>query len=139
MEPSNKPDGSAKLFNIDLPKPVSLVEALFGEGVKVIHPCDAFAQRAGIESWAAALIAMKCGKIVTATGPQIGRTLMDYNLFVKQVEADGLTMIVPPHDEFGFISVGLREHFPAATLERVEREAKGRAELLRSTNPFRSL
>lgn len=101
-------------------------------GSKIVHPCNAFAERAGFASWSAALTAMRSGEIVTATGPGIGRTTLDYDLFVKQIRTDGLMMILPAHDVLGLVSVGLRENFPAETLARVEREAGQRASL----NPF---
>jgi hypothetical protein len=130
MEPSSNPDG-AQPFKVDLDKPLSLAEMFFGAGAKIVHPCDAFAERAGFASWAAALTAMKSGQIVTATAPRIGRTTMDYDIFVKQARKNGLIMIWPPHDECGFVSVGLRGSFPAGTLERIEREAA-----LAALNPF---
>lgn len=134
MEADSKPNG-AQPFKIDLEKPVNLVEMFFGAGAKIVHPCDAFAKRAGFPSWAAALAAMKSGKIVTATAPRIVRTTMDYDIFVKKIRDDGLMMISPPHDEFGIVSIGLRESFPTATLERVERDAEQR----KPVNPFRSI
>jgi hypothetical protein len=104
----------------------SFVEAMFGKGARIVHPCDAFAQRAGFDSWAAALVAMKRGQIVTATGPRIGRTTLDFDLFIKQVQIEGLLMISPAHDECGFVSIGLRAHFPAETLERFQGEIEQR-------------
>lgn len=128
-------DDSAKPFKFDLSQPVNIAETFFGKGARMVHPCDAFAQRAGYDSWAAALDAMKAGKIVTATGPRIGRTMIDFNLFDKQVRADGLMTVVPAQDEFGIVSVGLREHFPPETLKRVEQESAQRL----AFNPLQSL
>ena len=122
MESSNPPS-----------KPESLVEAMFGNGARIVHPCDAFAQRAGFDSWAAALVAIKGGQIVTASGPRIGRTTLDFDLFIRQAQIDGLLMISPAHDECGFVSIGLREHFPAEKLERFQREIEQRV----VDNPFR--
>lgn len=112
---------SAVPFKVNMTEqPIDLVASIIGPGAKIEHPCNAFARRAGYASWAAALIAMEAGKIVTASGPRIGRTAFEYDIFVKQIHADGLVMATPAHAEFGLVSVGLREHFPAKTLERVE-------------------
>jgi hypothetical protein len=110
-------------FKVDLSKPADLVASLFGPGTTFVHPCDAFARRAGYASWADALVAMKAGKILTATGPSIGKSTLDHDMFVEQVRAEGLISVAPAHAEFGFVSVGPREHFPAKMLEGVEEEA----------------
>ena len=125
MEFNEKPE-SVQPFKVDLSESMNAAEVLFGKGAKLVHPCDAFAQRAGYDSWTAALEAMKNGKIVTATGPAIGRTTLDFDMFLDQIHSDGLTMVSPRHNEFGLVSVGLHERFPAATLERVDRESVSR-------------
>jgi hypothetical protein len=112
----------AKPFNVDRTKNISLVELLFGKGARVIHPCTVFAERAGYPSWAAALEAMRGGKVVTAQGPLIGTSMMDFQMFERQVREDGLIMASPPHNDFGLVMVGFEEHFPADLLARFERQ-----------------
>lgn len=119
-----------RMSNDTMPNPAEL---FFGRGAAIVHPCNAFAQRAGYQSWAEALEAMRAGKIVTATAPRIGLTMIDFRLFAEQIRKDGLMTVTLPQDELGFVSVGLREHFPVETLARVERETAERGLL----NPFR--
>jgi hypothetical protein len=100
----------------------SPLDARLGAGVTIVHPCDAFAQRAGYASWAMAVAAMQAGVIVTAAAPQIGRSMLDFNLFVKQIREDGLTALTASEPDLGFVAVGFRAYFPAEMLARAERE-----------------
>lgn len=91
-----------------------------GPGTKTVeHPCDKFARGAGYVSWRAALVDMQAGKIITAAGPLFARSALDHMAFMSQIRKDGLVTYVAPNYEFGFISVGLGEHFPAEVQEKI--------------------
>jgi hypothetical protein len=92
--------------------------------MQIIHPCNAFAQRAGYTSWATALEAMKSGQIVSASAPQVGKSIGDLKIFQDQIENDGLILVPVPHGDFGLVSVGFRTSFPEQTLKRMEEESK---------------
>ena len=92
--------------------------------MQIIHPCDAFAQRAGYDSWAAALDAMKTGKIVSASAPPVGKSIWDLTVFSERIQKDGLLLVSVPHSDFGLVSVGFRAHFPTKTLARIDAEPK---------------
>ncbi|KUZ76920.1 hypothetical protein [Burkholderia ubonensis] len=101
----------------------------FGTDVQIEHPCDRFARDAGFTSWVAARTALLAGAIVTAPGPRIGKTRLEYDLFVKQIRLDGLVLVPPAHECFGLVSVGILERFPKAVQARatgaVKREEEG--------------
>lgn len=114
-------------------KPKSLVPSLFKFAeagkpfdltqvppVKIIHPCDAFAQSAGYANWVSAVQAMREGKIATGIAPRVGKTTYDLQIFLRQIATDGLYSI--PIGEFGHISLGLKESFPAESVTRNEAE-----------------
>lgn len=84
----------------------------FGQRVQIEHPCDRFALAAGFTSWVAARTAILAGAIVTAPGPRVGKTTPEYELFIKQIRADGLVMVTPRQEWFGLVSVGILERFP---------------------------
>jgi hypothetical protein len=92
--------------------------------MQIIHPCDAFALRAGYTSWAAALEVMKAGQVISASAPQVGKSVGDLKIFHDQVEHDGLIVVPVPHGDFGLVSVGFRDHFPEQTLRRIDAESK---------------
>ncbi len=92
--------------------------------VVVVHPCSAFAQQAGHESWLAALSAMRGGAIISGYMPKVGRSTFDLFLFLTQIKSDGLLLVFVPHSDLGLVSLGFREHFPAKTLARIDAEEK---------------
>ncbi|ENZ77981.1 MULTISPECIES: nuclear hormone receptor family protein [Ralstonia] len=93
---------------------------LVAPGTKTIeHPCDKFARAAGYLSWRAALVDMQSGKVITAAGPLLAKAPHDYNVFMSQAIKDGMATYVAPNYEFGFVSVGLLEHFPADVQKRM--------------------
>ena len=106
-------------FKVDLSKPTDLVEAMFGPGAKIVHPCDAFARRAGCADWASAVQAMKAGKVLVAQGPKVGKSMMDLLKFIEQVRSEGLHSYA---DDLGRIWLGLKENFPQSVLDRQEQE-----------------
>lgn len=95
-------------FKVDLSKPTDLVEAMFGPGAKIVHPCDAFARRAGCADWASAVQAMKAGKVLVAQGPKVGKSMMDLMMFIEQVRSEGLHSYA---DDLGRIWLGLKRTF----------------------------
>ncbi|MGK5049671.1 hypothetical protein ACQ4WP_27820 [Janthinobacterium sp. GB4P2] len=99
-------------------------EANRGEIMQIVHPCNAFAQRAGFTSWATALEAMKAGKIISASAPKVAKSTGDLNIFHDQARDDGLVVVPVPHGDFGLVSVGFAANFPEQTLKRLEAEAK---------------
>lgn len=92
--------------------------------MQIIHPCNAFAQRAGHTSWATALEAMKGGQVLSASAPKVGKSTGDLKIFQDQIESDGLILVPVPHGDFGLVSVGFRAFFPEQTLKRLEEESK---------------
>lgn len=92
--------------------------------MQIIHPCNAFAQRAGYTSWADGLEAMKSGKIISASAPQVDKSIGDLKIFQDQIESDGRISVPVPHGDFGLVSVGFRTSFPEQTLKRIEEESK---------------
>ncbi len=88
--------------------------------VKIVHPCNAFAQSAGYESWVSAVASMKQGNVVLGQAPRAGaRSMLDIQLFHEQISKEGLFTIT---DDLGFVSVGFRENFPADMVSRWEQE-----------------
>lgn len=86
---------------------------------RVIHPCQRWAQAAGHADWAAAVQAMKAGKVLGAQGPKVGKSMMDLTLFLEQVHAEGLHSYA---DDLGRVWLGLKENFPRSMLDRQEQE-----------------
>lgn len=105
-------------------KPFDLTQVLLASPVKIIHPCDAFAQSAGYANWASAVQAMREGKIATGIAPRVGKTTYDLQIFLRQIETEGLYS--SPISEFGHISLGLKESFPPESVARYESEAAER-------------
>jgi hypothetical protein len=89
---------------------LSIADPAGSQGVLVEHPCDAFARSAGYPSWQVALVDMRAGKVVSGAGPRIGKTMLSYNMFLKQIHADGLAIVV---DDCGVVAVGLQSNFSA--------------------------
>ncbi len=110
---------AAAPFKVDLSKPTNLVEAMFGPGAKIVHPCDAFARRAGYPDWASAVQAMKAGKVLVAQGPKVGNSMMDLMMFIEQVRTEGFHCCA---DDLGWVWLGLKENFPQSVLDRQEQK-----------------
>ncbi|RQU83917.1 hypothetical protein [Burkholderia cenocepacia] len=98
----------------------SLRELLFAPKAKVEHPCERFARQAGYASWAAALVSMRDGHIVSAPGPRVGRSTLDHDLFAQQIRADGLVSVVYTAESHGLVSVGVRESFSTEIQARLD-------------------
>lgn len=88
-----------------------LVEHMFGAGPRIVHPCTAFAESAGLKSWSKAVEAMKGGQVVHGRAPCIGRTTIDIDLFNQAVIDAGMRAA---YLDFGQVAVGL--------LDRVEKK-----------------
>ncbi|MCR4471136.1 hypothetical protein [Burkholderia sp. SCN-KJ] len=99
-------------FEIDAVDTASAAGLFCGPAARIEHPCDRFARGAGYTSWIAARTAMLAGAIVSGPGPRIGKSTLEYELFIKQVRLDGLVMVSPRQEWFGLVSVGILERFP---------------------------
>lgn len=110
-EPGYTSPQTAQLIRAEIPA------GMPDPGTRVVHPCDAFAARAGYGSWALALGAIQSGKILRATGPRIGRSTLEYDIFAERIQKDGLVIVTAKDDESGILAVGLSASFPADAFE----------------------
>lgn len=90
----------------------------------IVHPCDHYARGAGFPSWRVALDAIKAGAVIAAHLPAAGKSTLNLQLFMAQVETDGLMMVALPSDILGRIFVGFPNNFPKDALEEIEQERK---------------
>lgn len=74
------------------------------------HPCTVFAKAAGYETWEKAVHIMRAGQIVQGPSPHIGKTMLDVDIFNREVASAGLRAEYFD-GSLGLVSVGIPSSF----------------------------
>lgn len=87
----------------------SVIGVLRNAGVRIIHPCAAFAHAAGFDTWQEAVAAMKGGQVLAGPAPQTtGKSTINITIFNTAVAEAGLRA---KYFDTGIVAVGLPSAF----------------------------